>query len=143
MSVPYRSWPGGFAGIGAPIGRRGELPVNASGLSDTGLTRLHDRMAWHVETGQMPGLITLVARHGEPHVDVIGARTFGDHTPMSRDAIFRIASLSKPITAAAAMILVDDGVLNLDGAVGAYLPELSDRRVLRSLDASLDDQVDV
>ncbi len=119
--------------------------MTGRGLSSAGLARLHDRMAWHVETGKMPGLITLVARHGrhhhDVHVDVIGAKAFGDAEPMPRDAIFRIASLTKPITAVAAMVLVDDGVLTLDTAVDEYLPELADRRVLRSLDAPLDDTV--
>ena len=99
--------------------------------------------AWpgHVEAGKLPGLVTLVARHDrtrpvdDVHVDVIGTKAIGDAEPMPRDAIFRIASLTKPIAAAAAMILVDDGVLALDAAVDAYLPELADRRVLRSLDA--------
>ena len=114
-------------------------------MSPAGLKRLHDRMAWHVETGKLPGLITLVARHegaeNDVHVDVIGTKAIDDDTPMPRDAIFRIASLTKPITAAAAMLLVDDGVLELDGAVDEYLPELADRRVLRSLEGPLDDTV--
>jgi CubicO group peptidase (beta-lactamase class C family) len=106
-----------------------------------GLSQLHDRMARHVERGDMPGLITLVAHNGEEHVDVIGKRDFGDDAPMQRDAIFRIASLTKPITAAAAMILVDDGTLQLDGNVNDLLPELNGQRVLRSLDAAVDDTV--
>ena len=130
--------------------------MTAHGLTVHGLQRLHDRLARHVDTGTMPGLVALVARHGaEPidpgrngpahvdlvHVDVIGTKAFGDAEPMRRDAIFRIASLTKPITAAAAMILVDDGVLTLDASVDDYLPELTDRRVLRGLDSSLDDTV--
>jgi CubicO group peptidase (beta-lactamase class C family) len=110
------------------------------------LARLHDKLAAHVDTGQLPGLISLVARHdgagiGEVHVDVIGTRAFGDADPMPRDAIFRLASLTKPITAAAAMILVDDGVLALDTPVNDYLPELADQRVLRRLASPLDDTV--
>jgi CubicO group peptidase (beta-lactamase class C family) len=108
------------------------------------LERLHDRLAWHVDTRRMPGLIALVARHDGSrvdavHVDVLGTRAFDDAEPMTRDAIFRIASLTKPIAAAAAMILVEDGVLQLDAPVDEYLPELADRRVIRALDAPLDD----
>lgn len=114
-------------------------------MSSPGLQRLHELMARHVETGQMPGLITLVARHdgaeADAHVDVIGTKAIDDDAPLERDAIFRIASLSKPIVAAAAMILVDDGVLELTDAVDEFLPELADRRVLRSLDGPLDDTV--
>jgi CubicO group peptidase (beta-lactamase class C family) len=98
-------------------------------------------MARHVERGEMPGLITLVAHNGEAQVDVIGTKNFGDREPMPRGAIFRIASLTKPITAAAAMILVDDGKLHMEHAVDELLPELTGQRVLRSLDAALDDTV--
>jgi CubicO group peptidase (beta-lactamase class C family) len=119
--------------------------MTSGGLSPAGLERLHDLMARHVDTGRIPGLITLVARHnGAPndvHVDVIGTKAIDDDAPLQRDAIFRIASLTKPIAAAAAMILVEDGVLELSGAVDEFLPELADRRVLRSLDGPLDDTV--
>lgn len=89
----------------------------------------------------MPGLITLVQSGGEPHVDVVGTASFDDPTPLRRDAIFRIASLTKPITAAVAMMLIDDGVLALEDSVEEYLPELANRRVLRSIAAELDDTV--
>ena len=110
-------------------------------FSETGLARLHDVMAGHVERGDMPGCIALVARHGRAHVDVIGTRTFGDAGPLRRDDVFRITSMTKPITAAAVMTLVDDGTLHLDAPVDDLLPELADRRVLRSIDADLDDTV--
>jgi CubicO group peptidase (beta-lactamase class C family) len=115
--------------------------MTTDGLSDDGLARLREVMAGHVERGAMPGLIALVARGGRAHVEVIGTKAFGDADPMPRDAIFRIASLTKPITAVAAMALVDDGTLALDAAVDRWLPELADRQVLRSLDADLDDTV--
>ena len=115
--------------------------MTSTGLSERGLARLHDALAGHVERGAMPGLVALVARRGAPHVEVIGAGAFGDRRPMGRDAIFRIASLTKPITAVAAMMLVDDGVLRLDDTVDDWLPELANRKVLTSLDAELDDTV--
>ncbi|HZQ84925.1 MAG TPA: serine hydrolase domain-containing protein [Acidimicrobiales bacterium] len=110
-------------------------------LSAAGLHELHDRMAGHVESHQLPGLITLVAGGDEVRVDVVGTPSLDDATPLARDAVFRIASLSKPITAAAAMSLVDDGTLRLDQTVDDVLPELADRRVLRAIDAELDDTV--
>jgi CubicO group peptidase (beta-lactamase class C family) len=109
------------------------------GLSTPGLLRLHDALAEHVESGALPGLVALVARHDDLDIDVIGTMAFDDPEPMPRNAIFRIASLSKPIAAAAAMSLVDAGVLRLDAPVDELLPELADRRVLRSLDAGLAD----
>ena len=115
--------------------------MSDSDIANDDLALLHDRMAWHVESGHMPGLITLVARNGEPKVDVIGTPSFEDSSPLRRDAIVRIASLSKPISAVVAMMLVDDGVLHLEDAVDEYLPELSDRRVRREIGAELNDTV--
>jgi len=110
-------------------------------FSQTGLARLHDVMAAHLERGDMPGSVALVARNGRAHIDVIGTRTFGDAEPLQRDDVFRITSMTKPITGAAVMALVDDGTLHLDAPVDDLLPELADRRVLRSIDARLDDTV--
>jgi CubicO group peptidase (beta-lactamase class C family) len=113
----------------------------SEGFSAVGLGRLHDAMAGHVARGAMPGLAYLLARRGEQHVEVIGSLAFGDQAPMPRDAIFRIASLSKPVTAAAVMTFVDDGTLHLGDPVDDLLPELANRRVLRSVGAALDDTV--
>jgi CubicO group peptidase (beta-lactamase class C family) len=110
-------------------------------LSAPALRQLRDAMMAHVERGAMPGLAYLVARGGDVHVEVLGTMAFHHSEPMPRDAIFRIASLGKPITAAAVMTLVDDGTLRLDDPVDNLLPELADRRVLRSLDSPLDDTV--
>ena len=106
-----------------------------------GLAHLHEVMTARVDAGEMPGLITLVARDHEAHVDVIGTPSFTDPTPLTRSAIFRIASLTKPITAVAVMALVDEGVLRLGQPVDDLLPELANRRVLRVLDAEIDDTV--
>jgi CubicO group peptidase (beta-lactamase class C family) len=82
----------------------------------------------------VPGLVTLVSRCGETHADAIGSA-------MRRDTIFRISSMTKPITAAAAMILVEECKLRLDEPVDRLLPELAGRRVLKRLDGPLDDTV--
>jgi CubicO group peptidase (beta-lactamase class C family) len=96
-------------------------------------------MAGYVERGEVPGIVTLVSRHGEVQVDAIGVRALGDSDPVRRDAIFRIASMTKPVTAAAAMILAEECKLRLDEPVDRLLPELADRRVMQRLDGSLDD----
>jgi CubicO group peptidase (beta-lactamase class C family) len=114
--------------------------TNASGLSKSGLRRMHDVMAEYVDNGGMPGLVTLVSRHGEIHVDAIGSIAFGG-APMQRDTIFRISSMTKPVTAVAAMILVEQCKLRLDDPVDPWLPELADRKVLRAIDADIDDTV--
>ena len=98
-------------------------------------------MAGHVERGDVPGLAILVSRRGEVHVNAIGVKARGSRDPIRRDTIFRIASMTKPIAAAAAMILVEECRLRLDEPVDRLLPELADRKVLRRLDGPLDDTV--
>ena len=115
--------------------------MSTGGWSQTRLRQMHDIMAGYVERGEMPGLVTLVSRRGEVHVDAIGMRTFGGGAPMLRDTIFRIASLTKPITALAAMILIEECKLRLDEPVDRLLPELANRRVLKRIDGPLDDTV--
>jgi CubicO group peptidase (beta-lactamase class C family) len=97
-------------------------------------------MAGHVEHGGVPGIVTLIARHGEVHVDVLGAKSLGGG-PIRRDTIFRISSMTKPIVAAAAMLLVEECTLRLDEPVDRLLPELAGRRVLKRLDGPLDETV--
>src|SRR5258708_2468636 len=101
----------------------------SSGLSHARLQRMHDVMAGHVARGALPGLVTLISRHGETHVDAIGAKAVGGDDPMRRDTIFRVASMTKPVVAAAAMILVEECRLRLDDPGDALLPELANRRV--------------
>jgi CubicO group peptidase (beta-lactamase class C family) len=102
---------------------------------------LHDAMAARVERGEFPGIVTLVARDDDVTVDAIGVTTFGGDVPMRRDTIFRIASMTKPVLAAATMILVEDDVIDLEEPVQKVLPELADRRVLARVDGPLDETV--
>jgi CubicO group peptidase (beta-lactamase class C family) len=107
----------------------------------TGLGHLHNAMAARVDHGELPGMVTLVAQAERVHVDAIGVTAFGGAEPMRRETPFRIASLTKPILAAAAMMLVEDGAIALDDAVDQWLPELANRRVLKNIDGPLDDTV--
>ena len=113
--------------------------MSTGGLSKSRLGRMHDVMAGHVERGEAPGMVTLVSRRGEVHVDAIGMKAVGGSDPMRRDTIFRIASMTKPITAVAAMILVEECKLRLDEPVDRWLPELAHRKVLNRLAGPLDD----
>ena len=110
-------------------------------MSKTRSARLHDVLAAHVSRGDMPGVVALVSRRGETQVEAIGRQSFESDVVMRRDAIFRIASMTKPITAAATLILVEQCKLRLDDPVDALLPELADRRVLKSLEGPVDDTV--
>ena len=113
--------------------------MNNGDFSEARLGRMRDVMAGHVGRGVVPGVVTLLSRRGEVQVDAIGTKAFGGSEPMRSDTIFRIASVTKPIVAAAAMILVEECVLRLDEPVDRWLPELADRRVLRAIDSPLDD----
>lgn len=115
--------------------------MSTGGLSKVRLSRMHDIMAGYVERGEVPGLVTLVSRRGEVFVDAIGTKTLGGNDPITRDTIFRISSMTKPITAAATMILVEECKLRLDEPVDRLLPELADRKVLRRIDGPLDSTV--
>jgi CubicO group peptidase (beta-lactamase class C family) len=115
--------------------------MSTGGLSRERLGRMHDVMAGYVVRGELPGLVTLVSRRGEVHVDAIGMKALGGSDPMRRDTLFRIASMTKPITAAATMILVEECKLRLDEPVDRLLPELANRKVLQRLDGPLDDTV--
>lgn len=111
------------------------------GLSKSRLERMHQVLSGYVERQDLPGLVALVSRHEDVHVETLGTMAAGEHAPMKRDTIFRIASITKAITAAAAMILVEDCKLRLDESVEPWLPELSDRRVLKTIASQLDDTV--
>jgi CubicO group peptidase (beta-lactamase class C family) len=112
-----------------------------SALSKTRLDRMHDVMAGHVERGNVPGIVTLVSRRGEVHVDALGTMAVDGSAPMQRDTIFRIASVTKPIVAVAAMILVEECRLRLDDPVDRWLPELASRTVLKRLDGPITETV--
>jgi CubicO group peptidase (beta-lactamase class C family) len=126
--APAQAWTGGEA-------------LSRGGLSTARLARLHGVMAGYVERGEVPGLVTLISRHGDVQVDAIGTLAAGGGEPVRRDTIFRIASLTKPVAAAAAMILVEECKLRLDEPVDRLLPELADRKVLKRLDGPLEDTV--
>lgn len=114
---------------------------NNRGFSDKGLRKMHDVLARHVDSGKIPGLVALVSRGDQTHVETIGTMRHDGGPPMRRDTIFRMASTSKPVTVAAAMILLDECRLRLDDPVQQWLPELADRRVLTRIDSTLDDTV--
>ncbi len=101
---------------------------------------LAETLSPYVDSGDVPGLVALIARDDDVEVAALGVQgTSG--TPMRRDSIFRGASITKPLTAALAMVLVDDRRLDLDAPVDSLLPELAEPLVLRTLESELDDTV--
>jgi CubicO group peptidase (beta-lactamase class C family) len=107
--------------------------MSSGGLSSMRLARMRSVLAGYVERGDVPGLVALVSRRGDVHVEAIG---------LARETIFRISSMTKPNTAVAAMLLVEECRLRLDDPLDELLPELAGRRVLKRLAGPLDETVE-
>jgi CubicO group peptidase (beta-lactamase class C family) len=105
------------------------------------LEALSTQMLGYVDRGQAAGIVTGLWRKGEWHIDAIGLQDLRTKEPMRPDSIFRIASMSKPIVAVAALMLVEEGILALDDAIDRWLPEVREMQVLRSLASPLTDTV--
>jgi CubicO group peptidase (beta-lactamase class C family) len=100
------------------------------GLSPERLARVTTSLRRDVEKGVIPGAVLLVARHGRIVLfEALGARNPETKAPMTKDGIFRIYSMSKPITSVATMILFEEGKLTLDQPVSKYLPQLGGLKV--------------
>jgi CubicO group peptidase (beta-lactamase class C family) len=100
------------------------LRSKTSGLSPTRLARMHDTLLHHVDSGRLSGLVALISRRGEEHVDAIGKLAFDRTAPMRRDTIFRLDSVTKPITAVSALLMAKDtGLMRLCGDNAAKIVE--------------------
>ena len=115
--------------------------LDTGGLSATRMQRLHAVLQQHLAAGQTAGALTLISRRGREHADALGTLAFDSSALVKRDTIFRLASMTKPVTAVAAMILVEECRLRLDDSIERWLPELANRRVLRTPASTLDDTV--
>ncbi|MFE7777119.1 serine hydrolase domain-containing protein [Streptomyces sp. NPDC057445] len=102
---------------------------------------LRDTLETHVSKGLLPGAVGLVARGDRIEVEAVGSVDVEGTAPMGRDSIFRIASITKPIVAAAVMMLVEEGRIALDDPVEQWLPELASPSVVRTPAAPVDDVV--
>jgi len=102
--------------------------------------RLADIVETAVARGDAPGVVAAVSRGSETHLTAAGVMAVGG-PPMRPGTLFRIASITKPVTAAVALSLADEGLLGLDEPVDRLLPELANRRVLRRPDGPLTDTV--
>ena len=107
-------------------------PPEWAGFSAERLARLTARMQEFEADERISGVVTLVCRDGVVvHADVLGYQDVETKTPMRRDTLFRIASMSKPITSVAVLMLIEEGKLRLSDPVDRWLPELAKPRVLR------------
>ena len=106
------------------------------GLSSQKLALVRDALKLHIDNGQIPGGIVLVERNGKVVLlDAQGKTPSGQ--PLTTDTVFGIASLTKPVTAVAVLMFVDDGKIDLDDPVSKYIPEFGAARRVRMLEARL------
>jgi CubicO group peptidase (beta-lactamase class C family) len=119
-----------FLTIAVGSGRAdGPAPVTGN-FSAAGLERVRDYLRNEVTTGKIPGAVLLIQQHGQPVLlENFGVRDVESKTPMTSDMIFRLYSMSKPVTSVAAMMLVDDGKLSLDDPLSKYIPAFADVKV--------------
>ncbi|MEA2863055.1 MAG: hypothetical protein QOC84_1011 [Bradyrhizobium sp.] len=105
-------------------------PRTASSFSPEKLARIGDYIRNEIATGKIPGAILLIQQHGDPvYFETFGVRSVESRHPMTADTIFRLYSMSKPITSVAAMMLVEDGKLFLSDPVAKYIPAFADVKV--------------
>jgi CubicO group peptidase (beta-lactamase class C family) len=115
----------------APACVHAEAPLAVvSGFSQEKLKRVGDYVRNEITTGKIPGAVVLIQQHGRPvFFESFGVRDVATKAPMTEDTIFRLYSMSKPVTSVAAMMLVDDGKLALDDPLAKYIPAFADVKV--------------
>ncbi len=100
------------------------------GLSTPRLTRITEMMKRHIAAGEIAGGVTLVARHGRiAHFEATGVADIDSKKPMTKDAVFRIASMTKPITGVAIMMMMEEGRLRITDPVSKHIPSFKDLKV--------------
>jgi len=107
------------------------------GMSSERLDRIKPVMQSYIDKNLVPGTVTLIAREGKVvHFEAQGYMDADAKTPMRKDALFRIASMTKPITSVALMMLWEEGKFQLNDPVSKFLPEFADQKVSTTSDAS-------
>jgi len=115
------------------------MQANQAGLSSERLKRLSNGLREYVERGEVAGLVAMVFRKGVlAHCDVLGCQDIETREPMRRDSLFRIASMTRPVTSVAALMLIEEGRLLLDDPIARWLPEFANPQVLRAPNGALD-----
>lgn len=140
IPISRREFMAGFLALGGMLAN-GCRQSETRRTSKPDLTRLRADLERRLGSNFAPGLVGLIAQGSEVETIALGKMDFDRDADMQRDTIFRIASMTKPITATAVMMLIEDGKLKLDEPVDRLLPELANRRVLRRIDSNLEDTV--
>jgi len=139
--------------ITAAIAAKLLLPLDAAslptakpedvGLSTERLQRIHEMVMRRVEAEELSGEVTIVARRGRVvHYEALGLMDLDSKKPMTKETLFRLASSSKPVTAVAVLILLEEGKLKLTDPVSKYIPEFKNARVMMEAERSPEPMVD-
>ena len=137
-TVWCRSLPGAIVGLvllalPAPL-QAGQVPAGHPedvGLSSERLGRIHEAIQRHIEAGDITGAVTLVARRGRiAHFEAHGLMDLDAETPMRNDAVFRLMSMTKPVTATAVLMMLEEGKIRLGDRVSTFLPEFAEMSVV-------------
>ena len=134
LACPCQSWAQDQGRLPAPpalVGRGlPEAPPEQVGMSKQKLARIHDVLKQHVADGRLPGTVVLVARKGKlVYADVTGFQDKDEGKPMALDSVFRIYSMTKPLVSVAAMMLVEDGTIELTDPVSKFFPSFKGQQV--------------
>ena len=123
LLIPFLAAP--LAAADVPAGKPEDV-----GMSSDRLRRIHEAIERHIDSGEISGAVTLVARRSRlVHFEAHGLMDIESKRPMQKDAIFRIASMSKPITGVAVMMMLEEGRLRLNDPVSKFLPEFKNPKV--------------
>jgi len=116
-----------------------KVVTNPKGFSGEALAKIAPTLQPIVDSGDLSGFVTLLFRHGEiAQINTLGQRDMEKKLPMERDTLFRIASMTKPITSVAALMLMEEGKFKLDDPITKWAPEFTNMRVLKDATGPLD-----
>jgi len=116
-----------------------KVVTNPKGFSAEGLAKIVPALQPIAEAGDLSGFVTLLFRHGEiAQLNTIGHRDLEKKLPMERDTLFRIASMTNPVTSLAALMLMEEGKFKLEDSITKWAPEFQDLRVLKDAEGPLD-----
>lgn len=119
-----------------------KVVTNPKGFNAEALARIAPTLQPIADAGDLSGFVTLLFRHGEiAQINTIGQRDVTKQLPMERDTLFRIASMTKPVTSIAALMLMEEGKFKLDDPITKFAPEFKSMRVLKDAQGPLDQTV--
>ncbi|HEX4304059.1 MAG TPA: serine hydrolase domain-containing protein [Rhizomicrobium sp.] len=119
-----------------------KIATNPAGFSAERLAKIAPTLQPIIDAGDLSGFVTLTFRHGKiAQLLTLGQRDIAKELPMERDTLFRIASMTKPVTSIAALMLMEEGKFKLDDPITKFAPEFADMKVLKDASGALDDTV--